>query len=74
MRICGLAVEFCEGEGPGVREKGVEIVYGVKDCDEVKEGCYEADRILREDGFGNVCSWVGELFCEVRHAITVCCC
>lgn len=33
VRVCGLAVEFCEGKGPGVREEGVEVVYGIEDCD-----------------------------------------
>ena len=27
VRVCGLAVKFGEGEGPGVREEGVEVVY-----------------------------------------------
>lgn len=63
--VGGLAVELGEGEGPGVREEGVEVVDAVEDGDDVEEGGEEADDILREDGFGNVDAWFGDFLCEV---------
>lgn len=71
MRICGLAVEFCEGEGPGVAEERVEIVDGVEDCYYVEEGGQTADDVLCEDRFGDVDSGSGDLFREMSYAVTV---
>ena len=69
--VGGLAVELGEGEGPGVREEGVEVVDAVEDGDDVEEGGEEADDILREDGFGDVNAWFGDLFRKVRDAVAV---
>ena len=69
--VGGLAVELGEGEGPGVREEGVEVVYRVEDCYEVEEGGYEADGVLGEDGFGDVGSGAGEFLREMGDAVAV---
>ena len=69
--VGGLAVELGEGEGPGVREEGVEVVDAVEDGYDVEEGGEEADDILREDGFGDVNAWFGDLFRKVRDAVAV---
>ena len=69
--VGGLAVEFGEGEGPGVGEEGVEVVDAVEYGDDVEEGGEEADDILREDGFGDVNAWFGDLFRKVRDAVAV---
>lgn len=69
MAVCGLAVEFGEGEGPRVVEEGVEVVYAVEDGDDVEEGSREAHDVLREDGFGDVAPWTGNLFCHVGHTV-----
>lgn len=52
--VCGLAVEFGEGEGPGVVEERVEVVDAVEDGDHVEEGGQKANDVLCEDGFGDV--------------------
>lgn len=71
MRVCGLAVEFGEGEGPWIREEGLEVVDGVEDCDEVEKGGDEAHGILSEDRFGDVRTWTGKLFSEMRYTVPV---
>ena len=68
-----MAVEFGEGEGPGVFEERIQVVDGVGDGYEVEEGGYEADGVLGEDGFGDVGAWLGEFFREVGYAVTVLC-
>jgi hypothetical protein len=68
--VCALAVEFGEGEGPGVAEERVEIVDGVEDGDYVEEGGEEADDVLGEDGFGDVDARFRDLFGEVGDAVT----
>jgi hypothetical protein len=70
VRVCGLTVEFGEGKGPRVGEQCVEIVYGVKDCDEVEEGGYKSDRVLRENRFGYVGAWARKLFGEMGYAVS----
>ena len=68
-RVCGLAVEFGEGERPGVVEEGGQVVDGVENCDDIAEGAEEADNVLREDGSGNVYARAGDFFCEMGHAV-----
>jgi hypothetical protein len=68
-----LAVEFGEGEGPGVFEERVEVVDRVEDGYKVEEGGYETDGVLGEDGFGDVGAWLGEFFSEMGYAVTVLC-
>ena len=69
--VGGLAVEFGEGEWPGVREEGFEVIDAVEDGDDVEEGSEEADDILSEDGFGYVDAWLRDFFSQVRDAVTV---
>lgn len=71
MRVCGLAVQFGEGEGPGIGEEGVEVVDRVEDCDEVEEGGYKADGVLGEDRLGDIGTWTGEFFGEMRYTVTL---
>lgn len=68
--VCGLAVEFGEGEGPGVGKEGVEVVDTVEDGDYIEEGGKEANDVLREDGFGNVDARLGDFLCKMRDAVT----
>ena len=69
--VGGLAVEVGEGEWPGIREEGVEVIDAVEDGDDVEEGSEEADDILSEDGFGYVDAWLSDFFSQVRDAVTV---
>lgn len=71
MRVCGLPVEFGEGEGPGVGEERFEVVYRVEDCDKVDEGGCEADGILGENRFGNVVTRAWELFSKMGYTVTL---
>lgn len=71
MRVCGLAVEFGEGEGPRVREEGVEVVDGIKNGDYVEEGRDATYEVLGEDGFGDVDAGIREFFGKVRYAVAV---
>ena len=68
--VCALAVELCEWEGPGVVEQRVEVVDAVEDGDYVQECGDETDNVLREDGFGDVDTGLGDLFSDVRDAVT----